>query len=131
MSMNYLMSLLSASNTILYYPFLVTFPIGIVCNVFSFYIYTRPNLNKKTNTGFLYAWLCLLNIFFILYYVFVSQSGSLFGYTVTLPCGLVIYLYRIAFCLIPWMQVIISFDRFIVVMYPLKKHVMSKKVTKE
>lgn len=128
MSTSYIWSLYSTANTILYYPFLVTFPIGIVSNLFSFYIYTRPNLSKKTNTGFLYAWLCLFNIVFILFFVFVYQSTSLLQYTVNLPCGVTFYLYRLIFCLIPWMQVIISLDRFILVVYPLKKHIMAKKV---
>ena len=128
MSFQYYMNLSTIANTIMYYPVLVALPIGIIGNVFSFFIYTRPNLNKKTNTGFLYGLLCILNIIFMLYFVLVFQSSNLFKYTVTLPCGLVTYLLRITFCLVPWMQVIISFDRFIVVVYPLRKKFMSKKV---
>ena len=128
MSNQYINYLNSVADTITYYPLLVALPIGIICNVFSFYIYTRPNLNKKTNTGFLYASLCIANLIFMLYFVLVFQSNSLFNYTVTLPCGVMSYLLRIAFCFAPWMQVIISFDRFIVVVYPLKKKFMSKKV---
>jgi hypothetical protein len=105
------------SNEILHYPVLVTLPIGIIGNVFSFYIYTRPNLNKNTNTGFLYASLCIVSLLFMLYFVLVFRSNSLFNYTVTLPCGVVTYLLRITFCLVPWMQVIISFDRFMMVIY--------------
>ena len=116
------------SNSILHYPVLVTLPIGIIGNVFSLYIYTRPNLNKKTNTGFLYAVLCILNIIFMLYAVFVFRSNEMFGYIVILPCGVVNYLLRITFCFVPWMQVIISFDRFILVVYPLRKNILSKKV---
>ena len=128
MSFQYYTTLSTIANTIMYYPVLVALPIGILGNVFSFFIYTRPNLNKKTNTGFLYGLLCILNIIFMLYFVLVFQSSNLFKYTVTLPCGLVTYLLRITFCLVPWMQVIISFDRFIVVVYPLRKKFMSKKV---
>ena len=120
----------SVSNAILHYPVLVTLPIGIIGNVFSFFIYTRPNLNKKTNTGFLYAVLCILNIIFMLYAVFVFRSSDIFGYIVILPCGVVNYLLRVAFCFVPWMQVIISFDRFMVVVFPLKQNIMSKKVSK-
>ena len=118
----------TVSNSILHYPVLVTLPIGIIGNVFSFFIYTRPNLNKKTNTGFLYASLCIANLLFMLYFVLVFQSNILFNYTVILPCGVVTYLLRISFCLAPWMQVIISFDRFIAVVYPHKQKQMSKKV---
>ena len=122
---NYLNSI---ASTIMDYPFLVALPIGVVGNAFSFLIYTRPNLNKNTNSGFLYAWLCLLNIVFMLYYTLVSQSRILFGYSVALPCGLSNYLLRLSFCFVPWMQAIISLDRFIAVVYPHKKKYMTKKV---
>ena len=126
----YLSYLNSVAINILYYPILVTLPIGIIGNVFSFFVYTRANLNKKTNTGFLYAFLCIVNFIFMLYVILVFQSTILFGYTVTLPCGVLNYLLRITFCLVPWMQVIISFDRFMVVVFPLKQNIMSKKVSK-
>lgn len=125
----YINNLNSVASTILYYPLLVALPIGVLGNVLSFYIYTRPNLNKKTNTGFLYAWLCLLNLIFMLFFVLVSQSFTLFDYRISLPCGMANYLLRLISCFVPWMQVIISFDRFISVIYPLKKHIITKKVT--
>jgi hypothetical protein len=121
----------SATNSIVYYSTIITLPIGIIGNLFSFYIYTRPNLNKKTNTGFIFAWFCLLNLVLILYFSFVFRSSSLFGYNVILPtpCSLnyIVYMLRSIWCCVPWIQVLASFDRFIFVVYPLKKHVMSKK----
>jgi hypothetical protein len=124
----YINNLNSVASTVLYYPLLVALPIGVLGNVLSFYIYTRPNLNKKTNTGFLYAWLCLLNLIFMLYFVLVSQSFTLFNYRISLPCGVANYLLRLTSCFVPWMQVIISFYRFISVIYPLKKLLITKKV---
>jgi hypothetical protein len=121
-------------DALIYYPVLVALPVGVLGNIFSLYIYTRPNLNKKTNTGFLYAWLCIFNLIFMLYFVFVLRATnslfaySLFGYWVFLPCGLMTYFLRIIFCLVPWMQVIISFDRFFLVVYPHKSRILTKKV---
>lgn len=121
----------SITNSVVYYSTIITLPIGIIGNLFSFYIYTRPNLNKKTNTGFIFAWFCLLNLALILYFSFVFRSSSLFGYTVNLPtpCSsyYTTYILRSIWCLVPWIQVLASFDRFIFVVYPLKKHIMSKK----
>ena len=130
MSIQYINYLNSIGPQIIDYPVLATLPIGIIGNVFSFYIYTRPNLNKKTNTGFLYAIMCILNIIFMLYFALVFQSSIIFGYSVNLPCGVLTYLLRLTFCFVPWTQVIISFDRFMMVVYPLKKNIMSKKVSK-
>ena len=130
MSSDYINYLTSVANTILYYPILISLPIGIVGNLFSCFIYTRPNLNKKTNTGFLFAWLCIFNICFMLGFVLFNRSKNLFGFQFYLPCGLNSYIFRMGFCFVPWMQVIISFDRLISVVFPLKKQIMSKKVTK-
>lgn len=129
-SANYIKYLNSVANTVLYYPVLISLPIVIIGNLFSFFIYTRPNLNKKTNTGFLFAWLCLLNICFMLIIVLINLSKSLFGFQANLPCGLSSYIFRMGYCLVPWMHVIISFDRFISVVFPIKMRIMSKKVTK-
>lgn len=131
MSSDYISYLGSVSNAILYYPILISLPLGLLSNLFSIFIYIRPNLNKKTNTGFLFAFLCLLNICFMLGFVLFNRSKNLFGFTFYLSCGINSYIFRMAFCLVPWMQVIISFDRFISVVYPLKKQIMSKKVTKK
>lgn len=130
MASSYINYLNNAANTVLYYPILISLPIGIVGNLFSVYVYTRPNLNKKTNTGFLFAWLCLLNITFMLDFVLFNRPMALFGFQFYLPCGLNSYIFRMGFCFIPWMQAIISYDRLIGVVFPLKKRVLSKKVTK-
>lgn len=127
-NLNYLIYLNSVGDAILYFPVLVALPIGVIGNLFSFYVYTRPNLNKKTNIGFLYAILCIANLTLILYFVFVFIPSDLFGYTVTLPCGMVLYLLRVVYCLVPWMHVVISFDRFVLVVFPLKKDKINKKV---
>ena len=125
---NYIAYLNNVSNGISFYYLMITVPIGLIGNTVSFYIYTRPNLNRKTNTGFLYAWLCVLNILSILQYAFLTRSSVLFGYTPTFPCGLINYMRRTTFNWISWMQVYISFDRFVSVLYPMRVVLMSKKV---
>jgi len=127
---DYIAYLNAVSNGIVYYYLMITFPLGLLGNVVSLYIYMRPNLNRKTNTGFLYAWLCILNLFSILNYVFITRSSILFNFTIGLPCGVAIYIRRTVFNLISWMQVFISFDRLIAVTFPSKVPIMSKKVSK-
>ena len=116
------------TKNLFFYCLISTIPIGLVGNLVSFYVYTRPNLNKKTNTGFLYAYSCLFNLIFVLYYGLVFRSNLLFNYTINIPCGLNLYLFRVTWCIVPWIQVWISFDRFMVVIFPLKTTLMSKKV---
>ena len=126
----YVAYLNSISNGISYYYLWTTFPPGILGNLISLYIYTRPQLNRKTNTGFLYAWLSIFNLLSILQYVVLTRSSVLFGFTITMPCGLINFIRRSIFNLISWMQVFISFDRFMSVVFPTTSQFMSKKVSK-
>lgn len=126
----YLYYLNYVQNSVIYYTVLATLPIGILGNILSMYVYTRPKLNRKTNTGFLYKWLCAFNLILILYFTFVFQSFEIFGYTISLPCGLNTYLVRVVWCIVPWMQTIICFDRFVMIVFPQRKKTMSQKVIK-
>jgi len=123
---NYIAYLNNASNALTYYFLMIIIPTGILGNLISFYIYTRPSLNRKTNTGFLYAGLCVVNLLSILNYGFITHSNALFNYTVTMPCGLANYLRRTVFNAISWMQVLISFDRLMAVLYPRLKLMKNK-----
>ena len=124
----YIAYLNTVSNRIFFYVLVTTIPIGLIGNLVSFYIYKRPNLNKKTNTGFLYSYSCIFNLIFVLYYGLVFRSNRLFNYSLNIPCGINLFLFRFTWCIVPWMQVWISFDRFMVVIFPLKNSLMSKKV---
>src|SRR5579883_3034452 len=118
----------SVNTTFLYYSLWLIWPVAVVGNLVSLYIYTRPNLNKKTNTGFLYGWLCVINVIAVLEYTFVYRSQSLIGYKIlTYPCGFEIYLHRTFLNSIAWMQVLISLDRFVVIMYPRKAKWFNRK----
>ena len=50
-------------NKIFFYFYLVTVPIGLSENILTILIFNRPVLNKNTNTGRLYALLCILCIY--------------------------------------------------------------------
>ena len=116
------------TNSVVYYPVVITLPIGLIGNLFSMYIYTRPNLNKKTNTGLLYSFLCCLNIVLNKNFAFVFRAPLIFAYSVSAPCGMITYWLRVIWCAVPWILVFISFDRFVAVVFPLKKHILAKKV---
>lgn len=118
----------TVSNQIAFYGLWMILPFSVVGNLISLYIYTRPNLNKKTNTGILYGWLSLLNAIAICYYCLVFRGSLLIQYTFNFPCGLNNYLVRIVLYSVTWMQAVISLDRFIAVFLPTKTAFMSKKV---
>jgi hypothetical protein len=124
----YISNLNSASTTMIYYFMVITTPIGLLGNVLCIVIYSRPSLNKKTNIGFLYVCLCCTNLLMIFYYLFITRATVVFKYIVSLPCGLSSYLVRIFLMLDCWVEVIISFDRFVAVMFPSKARFLKKKV---
>ena len=118
----------TVDSKITYYGMWVILPTSVVGNLISLYIYTQPKLNKKTNTGFLYGWLCIINLITILYYSLVFRGQILFNYEVNWPCGVDNFIRRTALNSITWIQVVICIDRFVGVVYPTKTTFMSKKV---
>ena len=125
---NLVNSLNSASTSVTYYGLWTILPTCLVGNLISIIIYTRPNFNKKTNTGFLYGWLCVFNVIVAVYYFTVNRGATTLMLTINLPCGMMFYFQRTISNMISWMQVIISLDRFIAVYFPAKITFMSKKV---
>lgn len=122
-------AMLLLSNKIISYCLFVVLAIGIIGNLVSLLIFTRQNLNKKTNTGTLYSSLCILNIVTIIEAIFLgSYTNLLFGYTITYPCYLDVFISRSLYQILSWNQVLICFDRFILVIYPIKASKMQKKV---
>ena len=114
-------------NNIKSYVHAVVIPIGIFGNFISLMIFTRPNLNKKTNTGFLYSILCIINILTLFEFGFISQPLTFLNYRIHLHCNLEPFISNSLVYSLSWMQVLISFDRFLLVIFPLKKF-MAKKV---
>lgn len=125
----YVNSLNSASNAVVYYALWTILPTCVIGNIIYLIVFTRPSLNKKTNTGFLYSWLCILNIVTMVYYCTLFRGNTVFNLTISAPCGLIIFFQRILLNMISWLQVYICLDRFVAVYYPTKIAFMSKKVT--
>lgn len=104
-----------------YYFQLAMISIGILGNTVSLFIFISPNLNKKTNTGFLFSILCASNIVYILveFSVIIFHANS--------PRMIFLHIQITMPDIIIWMQVLISFDRFVIVFYH-SKNIMTKKV---
>lgn len=113
-----------------YYFQMVTISTGIFGNIISFIIFTRPHLIRRNNTGFLYAILSVLNVLTILEYDFYLYSNNLsFLFTKMMgPCYLEAFVRACLNDTLVWMQVLISFDRFILIIFPRKAHVLTKRV---
>ena len=123
------MSLAIISEKIQFYALILTISIGIPGNIISILIFTRACLNTKTNTGLLYTLLCVLNLVAIIYNVLITYSYRLFKYEIQLHFRSELFIGYIQLQFLSWSQVIITFDRFIAVVYPIKGvRLMSKKL---
>ena len=112
-----------------FYCLTVILAIGIVGNLFSLFIFTRPNLNKKTNTGILFTFLCIVNlVYFFEYFVLSPHSGELFGFYILLYCNTEIFVRSCLQQILSWTQTLICFDRFIVVVFPSRANKIRNKV---
>ena len=112
------------------YSTAVNITLGIIGNLISLLIFTRPNLNKKTNTGILYTLLCIVNILIFMNEAFLGPySYNFFHYTIVLFTRKINLKELITTSLteiLSWTQVLICFDRFILVVYPTKANIMRK-----
>lgn len=94
--------------------------VGIPCNFLAVFIFARLTRNK-TNMGFLYIWLCSIDIFIQLIILFIFQSKRIFGVTLTTQstsmCMLVNFLQRFVPRTSSWLTVLITFERLIFVLY--------------
>ena len=105
--------------------------IGIIGNFISLLIFIRMNNKRKSNTSFLYCILCVLNILLNTESNFIRRSWSnfVYYYYIELPiCQLENFIRASLFYSVTCMQVLISIDRFILVVFPAKAKLISKKV---
>ena len=125
----YIWFLYSVLANIKFYSLILMLSIGLIGNVMSLLIFTRPCLNNKTNTGKFYTLLCAINILNILYDVLINNSDVFFqGYVFQLPLDSQFFISTVLLQISSWTQVLITFDRFIAVVYPIKyTQIISKK----
>ena len=111
-----------------FYSMVTLIPIGIIGNLISLFIFTRPSFNQKTNTGLLYTLFCVVNLITIVYEASFRNADDFIEFSIKLPLSIQIFFERVLLQCLSWIQVIISLDRFIFVLYPVKGfQIMSKK----
>ena len=104
------------------------FSFGIVGNVISLFIFSRPCLNRKTNSGKLYAFLCGISLILIVYNMAGRKLDKTFAFKLCLPFDTQVFINIILLQYWSWIQVLITFDRFVGVFYPVKGvRIMAKK----
>ena len=119
---------ISTSDRILKYLMTTIISIGIIGNLISLLIFTRPFFNCKTNTGKLYTLLCVINLVAFVYVMIVRDPDSIILYNVHWPFESEHFIEIILLQFMAWIKVLIAFDRFVAVVFPVKGYrIMSKK----
>ena len=118
---NPIIYLIDKSFLICYYLRLVNIPIGIIGTLISIFIFTRPSLNKKTNTCFLFTILCFINLIRILLQAAFKNWHKFSAFTITMHFNSEDVIENIILQAFSWTQALIkhSFDRLIVVFSPI------------
>ena len=115
-------------NEIGFYILLITVPVGLFGNLISIFIFTRPRLNRKTNTGFLYTIICIFNLVKILYQAIFKKWDHYLDSSIKIQFECETLIGNLILQMLSWIQVLIGFDRFIAVFSPIKGvRIMSKK----
>ena len=115
-------------DIICYYLLFIAIPVGIIGNLVSIFIFTRRSLNQRTNTGFFYTILCIVNVIQIVFISIFKRWDSFSNFRIYLNFNIENYIETIILQTVCWIQALISFDRFIVVYSPIKGvRIMSKK----
>ena len=110
----------SIGNKIQYYSLILTILIGIPGNIISLLIFIKPCLNTKTNTGLLYTLLCALNLIALLFNLLVKNPSVIFNYGIHLSIRIEIFIGNVLLQMMSWLQVLITFDGFITMMFPMR-----------
>ena len=103
------------------YFVIVSSAIGIPCNIISIFIFARL-MRNKTNMGFLYVCQCSVDLYLLLATLLVIRSSTVvFPFTIATInddwCRFANFIRRFSIHVSSWMPVLITFDRFIFVLY--------------
>lgn len=103
-----------------YYFFILLLPIGLTGNILSFYICNTKKLTR-TKLGFFIKLMAITNILKLLFMVFFQYSDIIFDYDLINYsdnwCKIIQYLRRIIRKLSPYIEILMTIDRFIALFY--------------
>lgn len=119
------------SNEINFWLQLVTVPLGIIFNLISLFIFSRSNLNK-TNMGFFYLNITTWNTIALLFSFFLIDSKVVLGYDLSLindvSCASVWFLRRFVRFVSPWLEVLVTVDRYMFICHTNKFQFLKSKL---
>lgn len=103
---------------------MIIFPVGLLLNGLQLFVFSRRELNSKTNMGSMHALLSFFNILAIFFSILLTQllpflgiyikNSSVFG------CKFLSFLQRVSLDIPSFQQVLITFQFYMSIKFPLK-----------
>ena len=101
---------------------------GMLGSIVSLIIFIRLYLNKKSITSLLYIIYSLLNMIYFIESCFFLNPQVLLNFYLLATTELRRFVEYSLSDSLTWMQVLISFNRFVYIVFPVKAKIMTKKV---
>jgi hypothetical protein len=96
----------------------ITIPFGIILNIFSIYVFWKPNLNKTT-MGFFYLNISAWNTIVLFHYIFIYDPMLFFNYDIQIlsdsSCVFYFITTRVLRQIPTWIEALITLDRYLCV----------------
>ena len=96
---------------------------GVITNIMCIVVFARPNF-KKTNMGIYYINLSVWNIIYLIFYMLVIDSHNAYNVDIQLLsdiiCRVSVFLQNVIRQIPPWIEVYLTFDRYLAVCHPQK-----------
>jgi len=107
-----------------FFMIMIIFPIGLVLNSLQLYVFSKKELNSKTNMGSMHALLSFFNILAIIFSILLTQLLPFLGINIKtytrFGCKLLSFIQRVSLDIPSFQQVLITFQFFMSVKFPMK-----------
>ena len=107
-----------------FFMIMIIFPIGLVLNSLSLYVFSKKELNLKTNMGSMHALLSFFNIMAIIFSILLTQLFPFLGLNIkkftNFGCKILSFMQRVSLDVPSFQQVVITLQFFISIKFPMK-----------
>ena len=107
-----------------FFMIMIIFPIGLLLNGLQLYVFSKKELNSKTNMGSMHALLSFFNILAIIFSILLTQLLPFLGIDIKtftrFGCKFLSFLQRVSLDIPSFQQVLITFQFYMSIKFPMK-----------
>ncbi len=107
-----------------FFMIMIIFPIGLFLNSLQLYVFSKKELNSKTNIGSMHALLSFFNIMAIMFSIMLTQLFPLLGISLKtytrFGCKLLSFIQRVSLDVPSFQQVLITVQFYMSIRFPMK-----------